>query len=86
MDVVYVVIEPEENPVAFARFADAKAYVIENYKDELYLEEEEADGWPIASEVNVPESATGVTHLYIEKGINIYIYRLLIIPPSESVG
>jgi hypothetical protein len=86
MDFVYVVIEPEVNPVVFATFADAKASVIENYREELEFEEEEAQGWPIASDVDVLESASGVTHLYIEKGINIYIYRLPIIPPSESIG
>jgi len=86
MNVVYVVTEPEVNPVVYATFAQAKASVLEKYREELEEEEEEADGWPIASRVNVPESATGVTHLYIEKGINIYIYRLPILPPSETMG
>jgi hypothetical protein len=86
MNFVYVVIEPEVNPVVFATFADAKASVLEKYREELELQEEEAEGWPIASEVHVPESTTGVTYLYIEKGINIYIYRLPIIPPSQSMG
>lgn len=84
MAFVYVVIEPEVNPVAFATFADAKASVIENYREELELEEEE--GGLMASDVDVLESVTGVTHLYIEKGINIYIYRLPVIPPSECIG
>ena len=86
MNVVYVVIEPEVNPVAYTTFAQAKASIIEKYREELEFQEEEAQGWPIASEVNVPESASGVTRLYIEKGINIYIYRLPIIPPSEYMG
>ena len=81
MNFVYVVIENYVNPVVFARFADAKASVLEKYREML-----EAEGWPMASEVNVEESDTGVTYLYIEKGINIYIYRLPIIPPSQCIG
>ena len=76
---MYVVIEPQVNPLAYATFAQAKASVLQKYREELELQEEEAQGSPIASEVDVPESATGVTHLYIEKGINIYIYRLAVI-------
>jgi len=86
MDFVYVVIEPEVNPVAFATFADAKASVLENYREVLEFEEEEADGGLMASDVDVEESDTGVTYLYIEKGINIYIYRLPIVPPSVCMG
>ena len=74
MNVVYVVIEPEVNPVAYATFAQAKASVLEKYREEL--EEQAADGSPMASDVGAEESATGVTYLYIEKGINIYIHRL----------
>jgi hypothetical protein len=73
MDFVYVVIEPEVIPVAYATFAQAKASVIEKYREEL---QEEEQGGPMASDVRAEESATGVTHLYIEKGINIYIYKL----------
>jgi hypothetical protein len=80
MDFVYVVIETDVHPVVFARFADAKASILEKYREML---EEEADGWSMASEVNVEESDTGVTYLYIEKGIHIYIYRLPILPPSQ---
>ena len=86
MNIVYILIEPEVDPVAFATFADAKASVLERYREELDMQEEEAQGWPIASEVDVPESPTGVTYLYIEKGIDIYIYRLPIIPPSSQLG
>ncbi len=69
MDFVYVVIETDAHPVVFARFADAKASVLERYRELI-------EDSPTASEVNVEESDTGVTYLYIEKGINIYIYRL----------
>ena len=85
MNVVYVVIEPEVNPVAYATFAQAKASVIEKYREELELQEDEQGG-PMASDVHAEESATGVTYLYIEKGIHIYIYRLPIIPPSQCIG
>jgi hypothetical protein len=85
MDFVYVVIETDVDPVVFATFADAKASVLEKYREELEQQEEEAEGWPIASDVRA-ENATGVTYLYIEKGIHIYIYRLPIIPPSQCIG
>ena len=78
MDFVYVIIETEVHPVVFARFADAKASILEKYRERV-----EGEGWPMASEVNVEESDTGVTYLYIEKGINIYIYRLPVLPPSQ---
>ena len=83
MDFVYVVIETDAHPVVFARFADAKASVLEKYRDILQEEEAEAEGWPMASDIGAEESATGVTYLYIEKGINIYIYRLPILASSE---
>ena len=75
MDFVYVVIETDAHPVVFARFADAKASVLEKYRELI-------EDSSTASEVNVEESATGVTYLYIEKGINIYIYKLPILGPS----
>jgi hypothetical protein len=78
MDFVYVIIETEVHPVVFARFADAKASILEKYRERV-----EAEDWPMASEVNVEESDTGITYLYIEKGINIYIYRLPVLPPSQ---
>jgi hypothetical protein len=78
MDFVYVVIETDVHPVVFARFADAKASILEKYRERV-----EAEDWPMASEVNVEESDTGITYLYIEKGINIYIYRLPVLPPSQ---
>lgn len=78
MNVVYVVIEPEVNPVAYATFAQAKASVLEKYREELEEQAADADGWAMASDVGAEESATGVTYLYIEKGINIYIYKLCI--------
>jgi hypothetical protein len=79
MDYVYVVIETDAHPVVFARFADAKASVLEKYRD--ILQEEDS---PMASDIGAEESATGVTYLYIEKGINIYIYRLPIASSERS--
>ena len=73
MDYVYVVIETDAHPIVFARFADAKASVLEKYREIL-----EAEDSPMASDVGAEESSTGVTYLYIEKGINIYIYKLCI--------
>ncbi len=77
MDYVYVVIETDAHPVVFARFADAKASVLERYREIL-------EDSPTASDVGAEESSTGVTYLYIEKGINIYIYRLPIASSERS--
>jgi hypothetical protein len=81
---VYIVIENSDEepaggglfPETYTSFESARAVVIAKYKDELNHQTEEANGYPLASEVNVPESKTGLTMLYIEKGYNFYIHKL----------
>jgi hypothetical protein len=37
----------------------------------------------IMTDVSQPENPMGVTYLYVEKGLHIYIYRLPLISPSN---
>ena len=80
MSSVYVVIEngePYKN--VYASFASAAAAVKEKYAEVIAEEMREMNGWPICSEIDVPEDIlTGTTYLYVEKGIHIYIYKLSI--------
>ena len=78
MSSVYVVIENGDpyNSV-YLSFASAAAAVKEKYAEEISEQIRESQGYPICSEVDVPEDVlTGKTYLYIEKGIHIYIYKL----------
>jgi len=81
---VYVVIEngePYEN--AYISFASAAASVKEKHSEEIAEEIREANGCPICSKIDVPENIlTGCTYLYIEKEIQIYIYKLPIAVPA----
>lgn len=78
MSSVYVVIEngePYKN--VYASFASAAVAVKEKYAEVIAEEMREMNGWPICSEIDVPEDIlTGTTYLYVEKGIHIYIYKL----------
>lgn len=84
MSYVYIVIENSDEepaggglfPETYTSFMSARAAVIAKYKDELNRQTEEANGDSLASEVDVPESKTGFTQLYIEKGIHFYIHKL----------
>jgi hypothetical protein len=85
MPFVYIVVEnsdmePEGGgvyPTTYKTFEDAKAAVIEKYKDELNRQiEEVGNNSEIMKYVDVPESTTGFTTLYIEKEINFYIHKL----------
>jgi len=77
MSSVYVVIEngePYEN--VYSSFASAAAAVKEKHAEEIAEQIRESEGYPICSEIDVPEAVTGTTFLYVEKGIHIYIYKL----------
>jgi hypothetical protein len=78
MSSVYVVIEngePYKN--VYTSFDSAVASVKEKHAEDI-AEQIRENGYPICSEIDVPEEVTGITYLYIEKGINIYIYKLTI--------
>ena len=77
MSSVYVVIEngePYEN--VYTSYASAAAAVKEKYTEEIAEQIRQSDGYPICSEIDVPEAVTGTTYLYVEKGIHIHIYKL----------
>jgi len=77
MSSVYVVIEngdPYEN--VYTSYTSAAAAVKEKHAEEIAEQIRQSDGYPICSEIDVPEAVTGTTYLYIEKGIHIYIYKL----------
>ena len=74
---MYVVIENGLPYVhLYTSYASAAAAAQEKYKEVIEEEIEQADGYPICSEINVPENTSGTTYLYVEKGIHIYIYKL----------
>ena len=77
MSSVYVVIEngdPYEN--IYTSYASAAAAVKKKHAEEIAEQIRQSDGYPICSEIDVPEAVTGTTYLYVEKGIHIYIYKL----------
>ena len=56
-------------PTAYMTFEEAKASAIGKYQDEI-------DRQSAREDVDVSESKTGCTTLYIEKGIHIYIHKM----------
>ncbi len=91
MSFVYIVIENSDDepeggglfPTSYNTFEEAKAAVIEKYKEELKRQiTETKDNSPLEG-VDVPEvtkleegKKRIVTELYIEKGILFYIHKL----------
>lgn len=80
METIYVVIENgDPYLVAYKTYADAVAAVKAKHKEEIeeelsWLEENPGDHG--CNEVDVPEAASGLSRLYIEKGIHIEIHKL----------
>jgi hypothetical protein len=81
MSSVYVVIEngdPYEK--VYTSFPSAAAAVKEKHAETVAEQIRDSNGDPICSEIDVPEDVlTGKTYLYVEKGIQIYIYKLAIV-------
>jgi hypothetical protein len=74
---MYVVIENGiPYPNMYTSYTSAAAVAQAKYKEVIEEEIKEADGYPICSEIHVPEDTSGRTYLYVEKGIHIYIYKL----------
>jgi hypothetical protein len=84
MNFVYIIVENGETyPNAYNTYKSALSQVKEKHKN--YLEEQIKELYhldmieSILADINVPENIeTNITQLYIEKGINIVIYKLLI--------
>ena len=80
MPSVYVVIENGESYAnVYTSFSSAAAAVKEKHAEEIADQLRESEGYPICSDIDVPEDITGKTYLYVEKGIHIYIYKLPIL-------
>jgi hypothetical protein len=78
MTSVYTVIENGElYENVYTSFASAAAAVKEKHAEEIAEQIRDSNGYLICSEIDVPEDIlTGKTYLYIEKEIQIYIYKL----------
>jgi len=77
MSSVYVIIENgEPYETVYTSYASAAAAVKEKYAEEIAEQIRQSDGYPICSEIDVPEAVNGITYLYVEKETHIYIYKL----------
>jgi len=83
MESVYVVIENGDTyPYVYRTYQEAVDAVKIKHKEAIDEELrwiEENGGHPGCNEVDVPESESGLSHLYIEKGIHIEIHKLPIL-------
>ena len=76
MNAVYIIIENgEPYTMVYKTFESAVAVVKAKHKETIDEQLKEAEGYPICSDLDVPEKV-GKTELYVEKGINIIIYKL----------
>lgn len=77
---VYIVVENgDPYGVAYTTYAAAVAAVKLKHKEAIDEELrwiKENHGHPGCNEVDVPEASSGLSRLYIEKGIHIEIHRL----------
>lgn len=88
---VYVVVERSDEesegggvfPSAYDTFEKAKAAAIGKYQSAIDDLLQETGDESIMKDIDVSESKTGFTHIYIEKGINIFIHKL---PVKTSGG
>ena len=88
---VYVVVERSDEesegggvfPSAYDTFEKAKAAAIGKYQSAIDDLLQKTEDESIMKDIDVSESKTGFTHIYIEKGINIFIHKL---PVKTSGG
>jgi len=77
MIAVYVIIENgKPYRMVYQTFESAVAVVKAKHKETIDEQIKEAEGYPICSELDVPENKMGKTELYVERGIHIIIYKL----------
>jgi len=82
MEYIYVIVENgEPYPIVFKSYKVAISAVKEKHRD--YLEQQIKELYElemietVLADINVPENTeTGISRLYIEKGINIQIHKL----------
>jgi len=81
MSFVYVIIENGEvYPSAYTTYEQARAAVHDVWGEEVQRQRDEYGGDDICSEIDLPESPSGKTSLYVEKGVNIEVWRLPVLP------
>jgi hypothetical protein len=84
MDYIYIVVENgEPYSSAFITYKSAVTSVKEKHREYLKDQIKQLDNFfdieMLLFDINVPENTeTGITKLYIEKGINIEIHKILI--------
>ena len=81
MAFVYIVVENGEPYVsAYTNYSEAVKAVKYRHKETLEHQIREISELHsierILADVNIPENTRGISHLYIEKGINIMIHKL----------
>ena len=76
MEYIYIVVENWiPYPAAYLTYVDAANAVKERYGKCVEAQIEECGGMT-ESVIDAPEDTSGVTRLYVERGINIEIHRL----------
>ena len=87
MEFIYIVVENGDPYLAAYRTYNQAVTVVKAKHKEAIEDElrwiEESGGYPGCNEVDVPESPSGLSRLYIEKGIHIEIHKLHIVAGSE---
>ena len=83
MEAIYIVYEFNEHDrvmykTPFKTYVSAVNAVYKKYKEELDRQNEECGDFTALRQIFVEENCKGVTNLYIEKGISIEIYRIVV--------
>ena len=81
MNSVYIVVENgKPYVIAYTTFESAASAAKKKHKETIEEQMREADGGLVCSDLDIPENKiTGITYLYVEKGIHIYIHKLPIL-------
>ena len=83
MQHIYIIVENgEAYQEAYETYTMAVTAVKIKNKEILEWQQKESEEQEFPSpyeDIDVKENSSGTTHLYIEKGINIYIHRLPIV-------
>ena len=81
MEFIYIVFENgDPYPNAYKTYEAAIRVVLAKHGEEIQRQIDEC-GSPVAicSEIVMNEDASGKTYSYIEKGINIYVFKLPVV-------
>jgi len=77
MEFIYIVVENGvPYPNAYKTYEAAIRVVLAKHGEEIQRQIDECGTPDICSEIIMNEDASGKTYSYIEKGIDIYVYKL----------